>query len=607
MATPYLHSGESIVLTTHRVSVEAVSYDIMLTTERLFLIDNRNARFEPRVILLDTVLSVQGGKTPASEPVITLLFLPGDAGTVRPPVNLVFQQNPNEKRKAERDDWVRSLIQLSVSRRENAAVAETPVMPESPGGAGLRPAARHGLAPERVRPLSNIADRSEEPAPVAVIPEEVDRDGGIPATVAAAMASRAERPLPQEPPAGSPRAEGGPALKAPAPSTRIIMPQIIEEMLPERKAPAQEEEKEQEAPAAYDPEVLFRAIPTAARSTTITEERTLPAPPAGYRAGEEEVLPGTGERMAREIPDIIRALQTGPPPPEPEESAENLHGDMLYGAVQDSSGTAGTMIPEQSPAPGMAEAWVREPAGTPLPDVVAAWDSPDVPEPEQTAGRAAAPPPPVRHQLPPATEIRPFRATLVYAIIALFVIALVAAGALFLLSGPEATSTIATPVPTPAPTPVPVTAVPPVSLPATTLPTTVVTATTRQPAPAPAPASLPVPKDGIWVLVSSTTGYSGTLGNAGFLRTVAGTGDNLYRILWNDKPVQVSVRKNDNSGANLSATVYRNGTPLISRFVTAPMGSVDILIDPVTDRAPGLTGDEMLFSNATTRPVLENS
>ena len=112
MGSPYLNSGEAIVLTTHRVSADAVTYDVMLTTERIFLIDNRNVRFEPQIIPLFGILSVHGGKTPAQEPVITLLFRTSEEAGGRQPINLVFSQNPNENRKPERDDWVISWPEL---------------------------------------------------------------------------------------------------------------------------------------------------------------------------------------------------------------------------------------------------------------------------------------------------------------------------------------------------------------------------------------------------------------------------------------------------------------------------------------------------------------
>jgi hypothetical protein len=171
MGNPYLNSGETIILTTNRVSADTVPYDVMLTSERIFLIDNRNARFEPWIIPLNAILSVQGGKTPAQEPAITLLFRTGVVGRgSRQPLNLIFSQDPSENRKPERDDWVRSLIQLSISQHERELVTETPVIPEVTGETGLRPTVRHGVSPEMVRPLSNMADRQKAPAPVAVIP-----------------------------------------------------------------------------------------------------------------------------------------------------------------------------------------------------------------------------------------------------------------------------------------------------------------------------------------------------------------------------------------------------------------------------------------------------
>jgi hypothetical protein len=242
MGTPYLNSGESIILTTHRVSVDAVPYDIMLTTERLFLIDNRNIRFEPRIIALSTLLSVQGGKTPALEPVITLLFHNERTGEARTPVNLVFSQNPHENRKPERDDWVRSLIQLTINQHEREIVPERPAVAETTKGTGLRPTARHGVAPEMVRPLSNVVDRQKVPAPVTIIPEEVEGSGEIPVKIAVAMPLREESPELEQPPVTDSPVRG---IRPPAaiPPARVIIPQIIEELLPEKQVPVIPEDR----------------------------------------------------------------------------------------------------------------------------------------------------------------------------------------------------------------------------------------------------------------------------------------------------------------------------------------------------------------------------
>jgi hypothetical protein len=77
------------------------------------------------------------------------------------------------------------------------------------------------------------------------------------------------------------------------------------------------------------------------------------------------------------------------------------------------------------------------------------------------------------------------------------------------------------------------------------------------------------------------------------MKTVSGSGDKFYKVLWSDRVVQVSVQKQDNSGALLAVGIYRDGTLLSTGSVTSPMGTVDLLVDPVTGRAPGLTADDI--------------
>jgi hypothetical protein len=70
--SPYLESGESLILTTDRISVNSVQYDMLLTTRYLILVDVRYAQFQPQMIPLLTIQSVKGGKTANGELVITL-------------------------------------------------------------------------------------------------------------------------------------------------------------------------------------------------------------------------------------------------------------------------------------------------------------------------------------------------------------------------------------------------------------------------------------------------------------------------------------------------------------------------------------------------------
>jgi hypothetical protein len=74
MDSPYLESGESIVLTTDRVSVNSEQYDLLLTTRYLILVDIRYAQFQPQKIPLLAILSVKGGKISTGDLVITLFF-----------------------------------------------------------------------------------------------------------------------------------------------------------------------------------------------------------------------------------------------------------------------------------------------------------------------------------------------------------------------------------------------------------------------------------------------------------------------------------------------------------------------------------------------------
>ena len=47
----YLERGESIILTTDRVRVNSVEYDMLLTTRSLVLVDTRHTGFQPSMPL----------------------------------------------------------------------------------------------------------------------------------------------------------------------------------------------------------------------------------------------------------------------------------------------------------------------------------------------------------------------------------------------------------------------------------------------------------------------------------------------------------------------------------------------------------------------------
>jgi hypothetical protein len=669
MGSPYLSSGEAIILTTNRVSADAVPYDVMLTSERIFLIDNRNARFEPRIIPLNAILSVQGGKTPSHDPVITLLFRSGEVGGARQPLNLIFSQNPNENRKLERDDWIRNLIQLSISLHEREAVPETPVIPDITGETGLRPAVRHSVAPEKVRPLSHGVERQTVPVPVTVIPDEVEGSGEIPVHKTAVTPVEEEHPkkesVPGEPLLNFNPVRGSPHRIPDLPS-RDNIPQIIEEQLPvtvsmtspveqepvpledtkaqghstqiadlspaatEKPAPESsripepamtpavpvvETGPEQAAaippPAAAGPremaEIIEEQLPVTVSMTSPVEQEPVPEP---SRVPEPAMTPAvpvveTGPEQAatipppaaagpREMAEIIRALHIGTgefvtteqsdtatsdTPPEPEQANPDA------GIRESPESHAALTIPEN-----MAEETVSHPA----PGAVF--------QPEPAAAEAS----PIRHPIPPSREIRPLRTTLVYAAVLLLAIAVIAVVAVPLLS--QGPGQPASPPITSTPGIIPGTTSPPVTVQPTTIqPTIVPPVTPRITTASPSPSlPLSVPLEGVWVGVNSTSNYTGRVGNAGFMQPFSGFGNNFYKVRWSDRTVQVSVQKQDNSGALLAVAIYRNGTLISTSSVTSPAGSIDMLIDPLTARAPGLTADDTRAGYTAPSTGLEN-
>lgn len=629
MGSPYLKSGEDIILTTHRVSVDALVYDVMLTTERIFLIDMQSSRFEPQIIQLDSLLSVRGGTTPAREPAIMLLFRQQGDEEDQQPVNLVFIQEKNENRFPERDDWVRHLIRLSIPRNEPVVAAEVPVVPDSSGEVGLRPSARHGVAPERVRPLSSISVRQLIQAPVTVIPDETPAGrksplatGRAPVMEEVSGGAGTEAPFPDTAPVR------GTPLRPPAPP-RVIIPQIIEELLPASKRAAPPSGRDETPAMDSAGEAPRQPRQTRAEPLKVTGEPA-PTPPSEepekVREPVEEpqvIVLAQPAAEPKEVPDIVRALLTGPLEPEtpappaadepvpvplpvpeiarvpeplpvvdiiPAAEPQPVPEPVLW-PVLETPAAGPADIPDHHGTPPIAdstESTVFEPVGYPAMEPVVQ----QAPAPEEDR--------PVRHPIPPAREIRPLRTTLAYTAAVILLIAL-AAGAAILLFPHQTGDGGATM--TPAPTVLP--AATPSS--ETLRVTAATTAASPAVSPPPATAATPippapvvtVPQTGVWVRVNSTGYYAGQIGNPELLRQISGTGDAIYPIRRSGGIVQADVRRLENTGGLLTVGVYRDGALIESQSVTAPMGSVSLLINPVTGMAPGLTENDTLPEHDT--------
>ena len=119
-----------------------------------------------------------------------------------------------------------------------------------------------------------------------------------------------------------------------------------------------------------------------------------------------------------------------------------------------------------------------------------------------------------------------------------------------------------------------------------TTPPVVVPIVTVQPIHTPIPTL--VPADGVWVRIKYPGNFIGEVGNPEIMHPAYGSGERIYKILWSDRSVHASAQKQENSGDTLTIEIYNNGTLIKSSSTRAPMGSVDILIDPTTGQPPGV-------------------
>jgi hypothetical protein len=147
-------------------------YDAMLTNERLILMDNMSALPEPRMIPFMAIVTVKGGTASTGEPAIILTLDDASGLNESGQAILIFTHQPGEKRKHERELWVKKLIELVIAAREQEAQKEVaPVKKKT----GMQPSVRRWEAPESPRPDSSVIDQGRRiPEPIVVT--EVDPD-----------------------------------------------------------------------------------------------------------------------------------------------------------------------------------------------------------------------------------------------------------------------------------------------------------------------------------------------------------------------------------------------------------------------------------------------
>jgi hypothetical protein len=479
-------------------------------------------------------VTVKGGKAATGEPAIILTLKESATISDSGQVSLIFIQNPGEKRRHERELWVKRLIELVIRAREQEAQSTVvPVVKKN----GLQPSVRRWEAPEPVRPRSSVAEPSPPVAePVIITEQEPDS---------------LEFFLEEKPRQDGAVEQG---------------PETQEEILPPLPVAASGND-----PAHHD---------------TLTEElsgqQPVPGPdpqpdheivPRDLFAGIHIPLPKDEPveqpQPAQEQPGLTREYQTQAP-----------FGDIVRAAA--SSLNVPRETPEPEPHP------VNEPVvkkTSPLPDRPPKI-APGTLPPQQTPGEKRELPgtyspaittPPV----PPASKKRSSKAgdkkksagkpkapvrkyPVVAAVLAVITIIVILAVATFVInslySSPYS-DTVITTTPSAASNPPP-----------------------EQVAAAPQP-------DGVYVMVTYPGDFAGSVGNPGLLYQVSGRGNQTFTVLMTKSIVQATIRKLDQSPDPLTVTIYNNSTLLASRTVNAPQGEVNLLIDTTTAAAPGMSAE----------------
>jgi hypothetical protein len=120
MGNPYLNRDETIILTTQRIRINSTLTDVLLTNQRLILVDPSHAQFRPQTIPLTTIETVMTGEDADSNPIISLSLSAITPQGATQSKELIFSQKTSGERKQERDDWVKQLKEQIASVREQA-------------------------------------------------------------------------------------------------------------------------------------------------------------------------------------------------------------------------------------------------------------------------------------------------------------------------------------------------------------------------------------------------------------------------------------------------------------------------------------------------------
>ena len=573
MADTYLNRGEMIILTTPRISVGSAIFDMMLTTRRIILVDNRYARFEPQMIPFSTILTVKGGKIPTGEPVISISCSDADRPDESTVTNLIFSQQPAEQRKQERDLWVKKIIELVVSARQNGIDSDS--LPADQD-TGMRPSVRRWIAPDHLRPHSSVIKPPPEVTEVVVTQDDPDVSSSLDDTDFSSGITAVEQPEMIEARTAAKEQTRGSESSGDTGEDVQKSPVAGEEDSEKRGKDHSQATGEPSGSPIGVPE--SSAGPTPAESPGDGSDRVPWSQTVSQTSLAETILLAakslTSHEDKKETQDKTMvstpADMESPAPVNPELSEDwrsiKPTGDELLQEI---------ILPPSPEVPDSPSGFQEmvTPTGAQThkgEDSDALMETPDV---ETGVKVPAEPPEPksnVRDRIPVAHPVKlPFKRLpgTVGALVVIGVI-LILGGVFFSsLFQSGTTSNLHKPEITPVAT-VQVT---------------------------PSIAPLTIPSTGFWIRVVYPGTFIGTVGNPGYLFQVSGSGDKFYKTLRSDGLIQATVRKQDYSGDTLAVEVYANGSMIAHRTVATPMGEINLLID-AHGNLPGVSSTSNLTS-----------
>jgi hypothetical protein len=109
-----------------------------------------------------------------------------------------------------------------------------------------------------------------------------------------------------------------------------------------------------------------------------------------------------------------------------------------------------------------------------------------------------------------------------------------------------------------------------------------------------------IPASGVWVRVNYEGLYAASIGTPGAETAKSDSGDHLYQVPTSEGIVVASAQKVDASGRELVLVIYKDGTQVAQKKITAPKGIAELQVDLRPTPTPTTVAPTTLPTSAET-------